>query len=159
MRAPLRFDAALGLVGTGLWVGQLLTAVALLSVAALGDLSLVDWATGDTRVAAVVFVGGALVACATLRVLVSALLLTTRGVRARLGRTTVGIRLVEALVACAATGLVAFVALDTAVSGEVGSLTVAVGTSHFATLVFVLAAVVVAHAAGSTVFATVRRAE
>jgi hypothetical protein len=156
MRSTFRFDATLGFAESGLWFGQVVAAALLLFVVTLTDLSLVAWPASQTRVAAVVLLGSGLVGCATLRVLVSALLLTTRGVEPR-GRTATGVRLAEALVACAATGLVGLVALDTAVRGDVERLAVEVGTSPFDTLVLVLAVLVVTHAAGSTLFATVSR--
>jgi hypothetical protein len=158
MAPLLRVDATLGFVRSGLWFGQVVAAAALLALVTAGGPSAGDWASGWARATAVV--GGSLVACALLRALVSALLLTARGLpRGGHAGATVGLRLVEALVACAAIALAGFVTLDAVVAGDVGTLAAAVGTSQFDTLVVVLAVVVVVHAVGSAVFGSGRRAE
>jgi hypothetical protein len=157
MAPPLRVDATLGFVRSGLWFGQVVAAAALLALVTAGGLSAGEGTSGQSRVTVVA--GGALVACALLRVLVSALLLTARGVaQGGHARATVGLRLVEALVACAAIALAGFVALHAVVAGDVETLA-AVGTSQFDTFVVVLAVVVVVHAVGPTVFGRDRRAE
>lgn len=157
---PLRLDAVLGFARSGLWFGQVVAAVVLLFVVLLGDLSLATWVTDRVRVVTVIFVGGALVCCASLRLLVSTLLLTIRGVPdTDRGRASVGIRLIEVLVTCVATGLIGLVALDPSTTGDFDSFTLAVGTSEFGILALVLAVLVVSNAAGSVFVATVRRAD
>lgn len=160
MHTPLRLDALLGLVRSGLWAGQVLAAVVLLLVVILGDLSLVTWVTDRIRLTTVFLAGGALVCCAALRLLVSSLLLTIRGAPdTGRGRASIGIRLVEVFLTCAAVGLVGLAVFDSSVTGDFDSFTVAVGTSEFGVLVLVLATLVVANAVGSTLLVTVRRAD
>lgn len=160
MAPPLRLDATLGFLRSGLRFGQVVAAAVLLGLVVLGDPSGVDWAADRPHATGVAVVGGVLVACALLRTLASALLLTTRGFpRAHRGRAAVGVRLVEALVACATTALAGLATLDAVVAGEFETFAVAVGTSRFDAFVLVLACVVVAHAAGSVAFGRVRRAE